>query len=61
MAEQIMFVSPISLLPSPQVVIDYKYKFIEIDGKKVRLEVWHVVSAAYDNSIAIIWKFHCSN
>lgn len=60
MAEQIMFVSPMSPLPSPQVGIDYKYKFIEIDGKKVRLEVWHV-SAAYDNSIAIIWKFHCSN
>jgi len=23
-----------------QVGIDYKYKFIEIDGKKVRLEIW---------------------
>ncbi len=26
--------------PFMQVGIDYKYKFIEIDGKKVRLEIW---------------------
>jgi small GTP-binding protein len=28
------------VLSSMQVGIDYKYKFIEIDGKKVRLEIW---------------------
>ena len=28
------------VLSSMQVGIDYKYKFIEIDGKNVRLEIW---------------------
>ena len=36
------------LLFSLKVGIDYKYKFIEIDGKKVRLEVCYIFAAVFE-------------